>query len=123
VALGFTGLAMMGLEFALVARFRAVAAPFGQDALLQFHREIGYVGLVFILTHFAISAHWADVTPAKAADPVGVDLGVPAERVHTERFEWPERGTRLRHVLMTRLVWLIAVLVVVACLVFAASQS
>ena len=45
VALGFTGLAMMGLEFALVARFRAVAAPFGQDALLQFHRQIGYVGL------------------------------------------------------------------------------
>jgi predicted ferric reductase len=42
VALGFTGLAMMGLEFALVARFRVVAAPFGQDALLQFHRQIGY---------------------------------------------------------------------------------
>src|SRR5262245_42298687 len=49
VALGFVGLAMMGLEFALVARFRPVAAPFGQDALLQFHRQIGYVGLVFIL--------------------------------------------------------------------------
>ena len=29
----------------------------------------------------------------------------------------------MRHVLMTRLVWLIAVLIVVACLVFAASQS
>jgi predicted ferric reductase len=44
VALGFTGLTMMSLEFALVARFRAVAAPFGQDALLQFHRQIGYGG-------------------------------------------------------------------------------
>src|SRR5262249_6741688 len=42
VALGFVGLAMMGLEFALVARFEAMAAPFGQDALLQFHRQIGY---------------------------------------------------------------------------------
>jgi hypothetical protein len=29
VALGFVGLAMMGLEFALVARFRPLAAPFG----------------------------------------------------------------------------------------------
>jgi hypothetical protein len=29
----------------------------------------------------------------------------------------------MRHVLMTRLVWLIAVLIVVACLVFAAAQS
>ena len=39
VALGFVGLAMMGLEFALVARIKPVAAPFGQDALLQFHRR------------------------------------------------------------------------------------
>jgi predicted ferric reductase len=79
VALGFTGLAMMGLEFALVARFRAVAAPFGQDALLQFHRQIGYVGLVFILAHFAISAHWGDVTPAKAlAAPLLVWFGMAA---------------------------------------------
>jgi hypothetical protein len=29
----------------------------------------------------------------------------------------------LRHVLMTRLVWLIAILIVVACLLFAATQS
>jgi hypothetical protein len=29
----------------------------------------------------------------------------------------------VRHVLMTRLVWLIAVLIVVACVVFAAAQS
>ena len=79
VALGFTGLAMMGLEFALVARFHAVAAPFGQDALLQFHRQIGYVGLAFILAHFAISAHWADVTPAKAlAAPLLVWFGMAA---------------------------------------------
>jgi predicted ferric reductase len=79
VALGFTGLAMMGLEFALVARFKPVAAPFGQDALLQFHREIGYVGLVFILVHFAISAHWDEVTPAKAiAAPLLVWFGMAA---------------------------------------------
>jgi predicted ferric reductase len=79
VALGFTGLAMMGLEFALVARFEPVAAPFGQDALLQFHRQIGYVGLAFVLTHFAISAHWRDVTPAKAiAAPLLVWFGMAA---------------------------------------------
>jgi predicted ferric reductase len=66
VALGFVGLAMMGLEFALVARFRPVAAPFGQDALLQFHRQIGYVGLAFILVHFAISSKWDELTPDRA---------------------------------------------------------
>src|SRR5918996_5516631 len=58
IALGFVGLAMMGLEFVLVARFRAVAAPFGQDALLQFHRQIGFVGLGFVLGHVALSVKW-----------------------------------------------------------------
>jgi predicted ferric reductase len=77
VALGFVGLAMMGLEFVLVARFRPLAAPFGQDALLQFHRQIGYVGLAFILIHFAISAHWRGVTPAQAvAAPLLVWFGM-----------------------------------------------
>jgi predicted ferric reductase len=79
VALGFVGLAMMGLEFALVARFRLLAAPFGQDALLQFHREIGYVGLAFVLIHFAISAQWSELTPAKAlAAPLLVWFGMAA---------------------------------------------
>jgi predicted ferric reductase len=62
VALAFVGLAMMGLEFVLVARFKPVAAPFGQDALLQFHRQIGYVGLAFVLFHVAVSAKWEALT-------------------------------------------------------------
>jgi predicted ferric reductase len=51
VALGFVGLAMMGLQFALIARFEGVASPFGMDALIQFHRQIAYVALAFILAH------------------------------------------------------------------------
>ena len=45
-----------------MARFETVAAPFGEDALLQFHRQIGYVGLAFVLIHVAISAHWGQLT-------------------------------------------------------------
>ena len=81
VALGFVGLAMMGLEFALVARFEAMAAPFGQDALLQFHRQIGYVGLGFVLLHVALSAHWGELwakltfSPDVVATPALVMLG------------------------------------------------
>src|SRR5262245_19299207 len=84
VAFGFVGLAMMGLEFALVARFEAVAAPFGQDALLQFHRQIGYVGLGFVLIHVAVSAHWREVwarltfSPDTATTPALVVLGALA---------------------------------------------
>jgi predicted ferric reductase len=79
VALGFTGLAMMGLEFALVARFSALATPFGQDALLQFHRQIGYIGLGFVLVHFAISAKWNELTVSQAlAAPLLVWFGMAA---------------------------------------------
>jgi len=81
VALGFVGLAMMGLEFVLVARFEATAAPFGQDALLQFHRQFGYVGLGFVLLHVALSADWRELwakvtfSPDTASTPALVMLG------------------------------------------------
>jgi predicted ferric reductase len=79
VALGFVGLAMMGLEFVLVARFKPLAAPFGEDALLQFHRQIGYVGLAFILIHFGISAKWNELTLTKALHaPLLVWFGMAA---------------------------------------------
>ena len=79
VALGFVGLAMMGLEFALVARFQPLAAPFGQDALLQFHRQIGMAGLAFVLVHFAISARWGELTLSNAlSSPLLVWFGMAA---------------------------------------------
>lgn len=51
VALGFVGLSMLGLQFALAARSRAWSRPFGVDAVLQFHQQISYVAIVFILAH------------------------------------------------------------------------
>ena len=54
VALGFVCLSLMGLQFLVAARFRSVTAPFGMDALLQYHRQIGYVSLLFILAHPAL---------------------------------------------------------------------
>ena len=51
VALGFVGLSILALQFALVARFKVVAAPFGIDALLRFHKQISYVALVFVVAH------------------------------------------------------------------------
>ncbi len=64
VALGFVGLALMGLQFAIAARSVRVSAPIGVLPLLQFHREISYVALVLILAHpiilvFYDSTFWA----------------------------------------------------------------
>jgi predicted ferric reductase len=51
VALGFVGLSILALQFALIARFKAVAALFGIDALLRYHVQITFVGLAFVLAH------------------------------------------------------------------------
>lgn len=47
----FVGLSILALQFALIARFKAVAAPFGIDALLQYHVQITFVALAFVLAH------------------------------------------------------------------------
>lgn len=54
VALGFVGLALMGLQFAVVSRFGSVNAPYGLDAVLQYHRAISFVALTFVVAHPAI---------------------------------------------------------------------
>ena len=51
VALGFIGLAMLGLQSVLTARFPRVSSSLGQDALLQFHRQAGLVAFAFVLAH------------------------------------------------------------------------
>lgn len=51
VGLGFVGLAMLGLQFALTARFRRIAGELGQDTMLQFHRQAAMVAFAFVLAH------------------------------------------------------------------------
>src|SRR5271167_2981172 len=58
VALGYTGLAIMGLQFGITARFRYVTEPWGEDVIYHFHRQISLlaVGLIFVhpLIMFAV---------------------------------------------------------------------
>ncbi len=51
VACGYVGLGIVALEFSLVARLKHVAGAFGQDALQQFHKQMGYVSTIFLLAH------------------------------------------------------------------------
>ena len=79
VALGFVGLALMGIEFALVARVKTIAEPFGTDAVIDFHRQIGYVGLLFVLIHVALSADWSQANPFNpSSTPATVLVGAVA---------------------------------------------
>jgi predicted ferric reductase len=51
VALGFVGLSMIGLQFVITARFGNVAAPYGMDVVIRFHRGISLVAFTFVLAH------------------------------------------------------------------------
>jgi predicted ferric reductase len=51
VALGYSGLAIMGLQVGLTARFRYVTEPWGEDVIYHFHRRISLVALVLVVAH------------------------------------------------------------------------
>ena len=60
-AIGYAGLALMGLQLGLTARFRFVTAPWGEDVIYHFHRNISLVALGLVVAHpiliFAVQPH------------------------------------------------------------------
>src|SRR5579871_6590682 len=54
VAIGYSGLAMMGLQFGLTARFRYVTEPWGEDVIYHFHRQISLVAIALVVLHVLI---------------------------------------------------------------------
>jgi predicted ferric reductase len=120
VALGFVGLALMGIEFALVARVKAVAEPFGTDGVIDFHRQIGYAGLIFIVIHVALSADWSQANPLTPGNtPARVWFGgiaAAALVVLVASSVW-RRQLRLSYEVWQLLHTVLAVIAVVAALV------
>lgn len=51
VAIGYAGLAMMGLQFGLTARFRYVTEPWGEDVIYHFHRQISLLAVGLVVAH------------------------------------------------------------------------
>ena len=54
VALGYSGLAMMGLQIGLTARFRYVTKPWGEDVIYHFHRQISLIAVGLIVAHAVV---------------------------------------------------------------------
>lgn len=54
LALGYASLAMMGVQFALTARFKRATAPFGIDIIYVFHRWLATIAFVLILLHAGV---------------------------------------------------------------------
>ena len=51
IAFGYSGLAIMGLQFGLTARFRYVTEPWGEDVIYHFHRQISLVAVGLVVAH------------------------------------------------------------------------
>ena len=51
IAIGYSGLAMMGLQFGLTARFRFVTAPWGEDVIYRLHRQISLLAVALVVAH------------------------------------------------------------------------
>ncbi len=51
IALGYSGLAMMGLQFGLTARFRHVTEPWGEDVIYHFHRQLSLIAVALVVAH------------------------------------------------------------------------
>lgn len=60
VALGFIGLSLFALQFLFSGRIKGVAPSFGVDNIVQFHKEIGVMAIIFALAHpiFMLFADW-----------------------------------------------------------------
>jgi len=54
MAIGFSAMAMMGVQFALTARFRRATAPFGIDIIYYFHRFAAVLALLMVFGHALI---------------------------------------------------------------------
>ncbi len=80
MALGYAGLAMLGVQFALTARFRRATAPFGIDIVYYFHRYLAVFALAVIAGHYAL-LRLMHPEALGSADPASAPAYMTAGRV------------------------------------------
>lgn len=51
LGLGFVGLVQISIQFALIARFRTLTAPYGIDLILKYHRSVAIVAILLLIAH------------------------------------------------------------------------
>lgn len=68
LALGYSALAMMGIQFALTARFKVPTAPFGIDLIYYFHRYLATIATLLVVAH-ALILLWRHPAAVGSVDP------------------------------------------------------
>lgn len=80
MVLGYSALAMFGLQFVLTARFKRATAPFGIDWIYALHRWLAIAALLFVVLHVAILA-WRHPAALGVADPFRAPWHMSAGRL------------------------------------------
>ncbi|MDP3418383.1 ferric reductase-like transmembrane domain-containing protein [Falsiroseomonas sp.] len=80
MALGFAGMAMMGVQFALTARIRPMTSPFGVDIIYLFHRYLAWIALALVAAHFGILWLWYEESLGPTINPFAADWELTAGR-------------------------------------------
>lgn len=79
-ALGFAAISMLGVQFALTARFKRATGPYGIDIVYFVHRYLAILALLFALGHFAI-IYWRYQDEAGPLNPLTAPWYMTAGRV------------------------------------------
>lgn len=51
LGLGFVGVVQISIQFALIARYKRLTAPYGIDLILKYHRQIAMIAVLFLVAH------------------------------------------------------------------------
>lgn len=78
--LGYSALAVFGLQFVLTARFKRATAPVGIDLVYALHRWLAIAALLFVIAHVAILA-WRHPAALGVADPLRAPWHMSAGRL------------------------------------------
>ncbi len=122
VALGFIGLALMAVQFALTARIKPLKEPFGSDVIYHFHRQVSIAAFLFILTHpitlFIIDKRYLyllNIFQSPLASKFGVSaviflIAVVISAEYRKKFKIPYTFWKIWHGILTTLVVALALL-------------
>jgi predicted ferric reductase len=112
MALGYAGIAMLGVQFALTARFKRATAPFGIDIVYYFHRYLAIAAVLLVTAHVALLQLMAPMALDPRAAPAHMTAGrlafvlfllVIASSLLRQRLQLPYEGWRIAHALLSTL--------------------
>jgi predicted ferric reductase len=117
MALGYAGLAMLGIQFALTARFKRATAPFGIDIVYYVHRYLAIGAVLLVAAHVVLLQALVPMALDPRAAPAHMTAGriafvlfvvVVVSSVLRQRLRLPYEPWRIAHALLSTIAFALA---------------